>query len=305
MAKYSKDFLVSSNFWKTKKMNLCFFSIVTIVYNDVTHIKETMESVINQSYKNTEYILVDGWSNDGTKEAIMEYLFSCATITLENQEKNRFYLEATHNAYPTLTFKFLSERDRGIYDAMNKGIALASKEWINFMNCGDYFYHSNVLYNIAESNIEGYDVIYGNTEIFYTDQNLAIIKIAPSIIQDSLKKFGANLIHQSIFFKTHIHKHLLYNTQDYKIASDYDLIYRFYSKGHSFHALPLTVSIFHTGGSSDIYGILRTNESFSIAKQYGSNIPQIFAYYLFALCKKIAKNYFPSKLLKKLLALQR
>lgn len=284
---------------------MCSFSIVTIVYNDVTHIKETIDSVVNQSYKNIEYILIDGGSSDGTKEKIYDYISSYAVITQKTIEEDCLYLEASHKIYSTFTFKFLSEKDRGIYDAMNKGVSLASKKWINFMNCGDCFYNLDVLKKIIESKIEDYDVIYGNTKISYTDQDFSLIKVAPSIIQDSLKKFGANLIHQSIFFKTHIHKHLLYNTQDYKIASDYDLIYRFYSKGHSFHALPLTVSIFHTGGSSDIYGILRTNESFSIAKQYGSNIPQIFAYYLFALCKKIAKNYFPSKLLKKLLALQR
>lgn len=281
------------------------FSIVTIVYNDVAHIKETMDSVVNQSYRNIEYILVDGRSSDGTKEEIYNYISSCATITQEDIEKDRFYLEATHKLYPTLTFKFLSKKDKGIYDAMNKGIALATKEWINFMNCGDRFYNLDVLQKIAENKINGCNVIYGDTEVFYTDQNLGIIKVAPSNIQESLKKFGVNLIHQSMFFKTQIHKNLPYNTQNYKIASDYDLIYRFFHEGHSFQALPLIVSIFHTGGSSDIYGILRTNESFRILKQYNPNICQTFAYYLFALCKKITKKYLPSKFLKKMITLQK
>lgn len=264
-----------------------------------------MESVIKQSYKNIEYILVDGWSNDGTKEAIMEYLFSCATITLENQEKDRFYLEATHNAYPTLIFKFLSEKDKGIYDAMNKGIALASKEWINFMNCGDRFYNLEVLQKVTNENIEQYDVMYGDTEVVYIDQNLSVIKTAPKNIQTSLKKFGANIIHQSMFFKTPIHKQHLYNTQDYKIASDYELIYQLFDNHLSFCKIPLNVSTFHTGGTSDTQGLLRTNESYKIAKHYGKNISFVFLYYCFALSKKIAKRYFPSSILTKLLTLQK
>lgn len=281
------------------------FSIVTIVYNDITHIKETIESVINQSYKNLEYILVDGWSNDGTKEAIMEFISSCATITLQEQKENKIYLEATHNAYPALTFKFLSEKDKGIYDAMNKGIALASREWINFMNCGDRFYDLEVLQKVANENIGQYDVVYGDTEVVYADQNLSVIKTAPKNIQTSLKRFGANIIHQSMFFKTSIHKQHLYNTQDYKIASDYELIYRLFNSHLSFCKIHLNVSVFHTGGTSDTQGLLRTNESYKIAKHYGKNISFVFLYYCFALSKKIAKRYFPSSILTKLLALQK
>ncbi|WP_305862914.1 glycosyltransferase family 2 protein [Helicobacter cholecystus] len=280
------------------------FSIITIVYNDVTHIKETMDSVMNQNYGEIEYILIDGGSIDGTKEAIFEHITSYATITQETIKQDSFYLEATAKLSPTFTFKFLSEKDKGIYDAMNKGIILATKEWINFMNCGDCFYNLNVLVEVANQKNEA-DILYGNTQISYIDQNLNIIKIAPSPIKESLKKFGVNLIHQSMFFKTQIHKHYLYNTQDYKIASDYDLIYRLYTQNYSFGVLPLIISTFHTGGCSDIYGILRTNESFKIARQYNSNVIQILLYYFFSLGKKIAKTYLPKKLLKRLLMAQK
>lgn len=269
------------------------FSIVTIVYNDVAHIKETMENVINQSYKNIEYILVDGRSNDGTKEAIMECISSCATITLEEQKEERFYLEATHNAYPTLTFKFLSEKDRGIYDAMNKGIALASKEWINFMNCGDRFYDLEVLQKVANENIEQYDVVYGDTEVVYTDQNLSVIKTAPKNIQTSLKRFGANVIHQSMFFKTLIHKQHLYDTQDYKIANDYELIYRLFNNRFSFCKISLTISVFHSGGISDICAFQRTKESLKIALYYQKHILPPFAFFGLALLKKTIKKRSP------------
>lgn len=269
------------------------FSIVTIVYNDVAHIKETMENVINQSYKNIEYILVDGGSNDGTKEAIMEFISSCATITLEEQKEKRIYLEATHNAYPTLTFKFLSERDKGIYDAMNKGITLASREWINFMNCGDRFYDLEALQKVASEDIGQYDVVYGDTEVVYTDQNLSVIKTAPKNIQTSLKRFGANVIHQSMFFKTLIHKQHLYDTQDYKIANDYELIYRLFNNRFSFYKIPLIISVFHSGGTSDIYAYTRTKESLKIAIFYQKTYLLPILMFCFAEIKKIVKIYFP------------
>lgn len=269
------------------------FSIVTIVYNDVTHIKETMESVISQSHKNIEYILVDGGSNDGTKEVIIELISSCATITLQEQQENKIYLEATHNAYPTLIFKFSSERDKGIYDAMNKGIALASREWINFMNCGDRFYDLEVLQKVANENIEQYDVVYGDTEVAYTDQNLSVIKTAPKNIETSLKRFGANVIHQSMFFKTSIHKQHPYDIQDYKIANDYELIYRLFDNHLSFCKISLVISVFHTGGASDMYAHTRTKESLKIAIFYQKSYLLPILIFCFAEIKKIAKIYFP------------
>lgn len=279
------------------------FSIVTVVYNDATHIKETMDSVVGQSYKNVEYILIDGGSKDGTKEAIFDYISSCATITQESVDENKHYLEATHQDFPTLTFKFLSEKDKGIYDAMNKGVTLASKEWINFMNCGDRFYNDDVLTRIAQNDIEQYDIIYGNTEIIYTDQNLSITKNAPQNIETSLQRFGSNLIHQSIFFKTHLHQQNLYNTQDYKLASDYELVYRLFSQNSLFYYFPTTFSVFHTGGASDIYFHKRTKESLKIATLYQKAYLLPIFMFCIAEFKKIVKVYFPKKITGKILRL--
>ena len=179
---------------------------------------------------------------------------------------------------------------------MNKGIILASGEWINFMNCGDKFYDLKVLQKVANENIGQYDVVYGDTEVVYIDQDLSVIKTAPKDIQTSLKRFGANVIHQSMFFKTPIHKQHLYDTQDYKIANDYELIYRLFNSHFSFHKIPLIISVFHSGGASDIYAHTRSKESLKIAFFYQKACLLPILIFCFAEIKKIIKIYFPKTL---------
>ncbi|RDU73875.1 glycosyltransferase [Helicobacter anseris] len=266
------------------------FSIVTIVYNDVTHIKETMESVINQSYKNIEYILVDGKSNDGTKEAILELITSCATITLEDQKEDRFYLEATHNTYPTLTFKFLSEKDKGIYDAMNKGIALTTKEWINFMNCGDRFYNLNVIREISKDNIKKYDVIYGDTEIIYNSQNKKIIK------KTTNPKYRMPFSHQSVFTKTQIQKLHPFDLS-FKICSDNDFFTKIYNNKKVFHKIPIVIASCLSGGISSVSTFRYIYEEYKIGLKYNKFfifyfIPTLATELLKFIVKKILPNCF-------------
>lgn len=269
------------------------FSIVTVVYNDVDHIKETMESVINQSYKNIEYILVDGMSNDGTKEAIIEFISSCATITLREQEEKRFYFEAIHNTYPTLTFKLLSERDKGIYDAMNKGIALASKEWINFMNCGDRFYDLEVLQKVVKEDIEQYDVVYGNTEISYA-VNCAYILCA----KNNGHKFHHRFVHQSSFIKVKIMKKNPYDT-NFKIAGDTDFFTKIYNANYNFYKIGLTISTFRLNGISSSFSWRMFYEDCKIGYRYNKLFPLYltFVYAIYFIPKHFIKTYLPHSLI--------
>lgn len=88
-------------------------SIITVVYNGISEIEKTIQSVLNQTYPNIEYIIIDGGSTDGTIDIIKKYQGQLAY--------------------------WVSEPDEGIYYAMNKGIQKATGEWIHFRNCGDYF----------------------------------------------------------------------------------------------------------------------------------------------------------------------
>lgn len=270
------------------------FSIITVVYNGISHILETIQSITNQSYDHLEYILIDGASTDGTTEAILEYLHSHTQITYEDKTDTSIYLQAVHLARPTISFKFLSQKDNGIYDAMNKGVALASKEWINFMNCGDEFINPQVIKQISKQDIQSYDVLYGDTKIFFVEKNIYLDRKAHESLH-SLWRLFSGFNHQAFFFKTSLHKQYPYST-DYRLASDYNLIYYLFTHHFRFKYLKMPVSIFCTGGSSDRYGFLTLYESLQIAltyNQFPHNL-KVYGYYLFGMLKKSIKLYAPS-----------
>lgn len=272
------------------------FSIITVVYNDVTHIVETMESVINQSYKHIEYILIDGKSNDGTREKIFSFIKSCMNITLHTENSEEIYIEAVHTIYPTLRVKFLSQKDNGIYDAMNKGVRLATQEWINFVNCGDKFSSHDVLKQVSILDTKDHEVIYGDMFVYYVDQQTNLYKRTSRNLEGLYRLFS-DFGHPNCFIKTSLHKKTLYDLK-YHLSSDYDLIYKFYTNGIKFLFTDIVVSKFKTGGSSDKNGYKSLREALQISIHYNkkkfSVLAKIYIFYIFALLKKTTKLYLPS-----------
>ena len=125
-------------------------SVIIVSLNSKNNFLRTLKSTISQKFNNYEIIVVDGNSIDGTKEEIKKY-------------KNKID-------------KKIVAKDRGIYDAMNKGVNIASGNWIIFMNSGDIFYNSTILQEIKKLNLNNYDIVYGNTII--KKQNLIYKKYA-------------------------------------------------------------------------------------------------------------------------------
>lgn len=246
------------------------FSIVTVVYNDISHIIETMNSVIGQSYKQIEYVIIDGGSTDGTKETIIEYISSCADITIKAINSKKYYLEAIHKDYPTIAFKFLTEKDKGIYDAMNKGIALATQKLTNFMNCGDQFYNSKILEKIATEDIEQFDVIYGNTQMIDNKS-----KITLSIPSKNIK-YRMPFCHQSSFVKTHILKNFLFDTT-YKICADNDFFMKLYHTKYKFRKLDFPISNYSLDGLSSSLSWRLFYEDCKIGFKYNKLFPLYLA----------------------------
>ena len=151
-------------------------TVITINFNNLSGLKRTIPSVISQSYNNFEYIVIDGGSTDGSKEYI------------ELNKKNIDF--------------WISERDKGIYNAMNKGIHIAHGEYCIFMNSGDHFFSSCALETAIEE-LDGYDYCVGRTVVVESDY--ASLSTPPEKISFDFIKENS-LQHQSTFIKTHLLK---------------------------------------------------------------------------------------------------
>ena len=203
-------------------------SIITVVYNDKSNIEETIRSVIYQTYTNIEYIIIDGGSTDGTIDIIKKY-----------KDKIDY---------------FISEKDNGIYDAMNKGIRIATGNYINFMNSGDRFNSLDILKLITDQIDSTDDVIYGNHIVYYDPQIYGDFQrtVIASKNLDNIWK-GMPFSHQSCFVKTEIMKNIGFNYSNLKIAQDFALIYELYKKKYNFKFVDLTISSILAGGYSDTF----------------------------------------------------
>lgn len=184
-------------------------SIITIVRNDVQNIKETLLSCISQTYPDKEIILIDGLSNDGTSEVISKYT---SDINL-----------------------YIREPDKGIYDAMNKGISHANGEWVVFMNSGDVFYDSNSLSKIRLDLLNSFDVIAGSWIERGLDKK--IYKARNSIC------YSMPTSHQAMLIRTDLVKKFKFKTK-YRVGADYDLVCRILNrnkKGLYIHDYPFAI----------------------------------------------------------------
>lgn len=218
-------------------------SVVTVCFNVVKDIERTMLSVINQTYPNIEYIVIDGGSTDGTVNVIKKH---------ENQ-----------------IFKWISEPDKGIYDAMNKGIKFATGEWIIFMNVGDVFYDSYVISNMQFDKYESdknVRCVYGDYISLHKIKTVEVRCENPFYSRtDYLKNPSMGFHHQSTFVRTSTAKRLLFDASHYKLCADYNMIYQIYNEGGLFERIPLFVAIVNDReGASAENRLLQLREHYEI-----------------------------------------
>jgi glycosyltransferase involved in cell wall biosynthesis len=199
--------------------SLPLISIITVVYNAVNTIEQTIQSVIQQSYQNKEYIIIDGGSTDGTVDLIKRY--------------------ESHLSY------WVSEPDLGIYDAMNKGISMAKGELVGIINADDW-YEGDIFSIIADKFREtGSDhVIYGLLRIFQNDKFYSLVGNSINVLPDE------PIMHPTCFVPRQIYQ--TYGKYDlkYKYSADYDLFLRFANHGVKFCFIEKTIANFRRGGIS-------------------------------------------------------
>lgn len=199
-------------------------SIVTVCFNAEKTIQATMESVCAQKHCDFEYLIVDGKSTDNTVDIINHIS--------EKIENNR------------IQFKLISEKDTGIYNAMNKAIDIAKGDWILYMNSGDRFCSNEVLEEIAEKLTFDYDFIYGNA--IYCDKDKSYIVKGKDItyIRKSMP-----FCHQAIFAQKKILKRYRFN-EKYKICADYDLFCRAYLDNRKYLYMDYDICVYNLDGFS-------------------------------------------------------
>lgn len=197
-------------------------SIITVCFNAVNDIEETIQSVINQTYENIEYIIVDGGSKDGTIDIIQKY--------------------ESHIA------KWVSEPDKGIYDAMNKAIELASGKWLNFMNAGDYFVDHHVIANILNWFDSDSDILYGDTIIELGERHIVTVKAKTDALANP-KSMAMGFNHQSTFVKTELAKLYPFDLS-FKLAADFNMMLTLYRKSYKFGYVGIPIAYYDTYGVS-------------------------------------------------------
>jgi glycosyltransferase involved in cell wall biosynthesis len=203
-------------------------SIITVCFNSYKTITETINSVLTQAYPNIEYIIIDGASSDGTRELI--------------------------SSYGTKISKLISEPDKGIYDAINKGIRVATGDIIGILNSDDVFYDENVIEKIAEAfEDKKLEVIISDVQFVDPGNTSKVIRYYSSKnFTTGRFRFGFMPAHPGFYAKRELFEKYGYYKTDYRIAADYELEMRFLLTNHvSYKYLPMPVVSMRTGGVSN------------------------------------------------------
>ncbi|MDH6306789.1 glycosyltransferase involved in cell wall biosynthesis [Parabacteroides sp. PF5-5] len=230
-------------------------SVITVCYNSEKTITKTFDSILEQTTPPSEYIVIDGNSNDNTIAIIEDY-------------EQKFLKK-------NISFNWISEKDNGIYDAMNKGLKFATKEWIHFLNSDDYYLNKYVLKTVCD-NLEktNADVIYGQLIKIENDVESALIPSKEKKLNlNSL--IGCPIYQPATFFNHSLFKNKFTFDTKFKISADYKLFLQMINKGVRFQYIPIFTTYFNDGGISTIHQKTFThNEDLRVLIE--SNKPTLF-----------------------------
>lgn len=226
-------------------------SLLTVSYNSAATIRDTIESIRKQDYPAIEYIVVDGNSKDGTVDIIKE-----------------------HSTFIT---HWVSEPDKGIYDAMNKALQLATGDVVGILNSDDFYCSEHIISQVADTfNNPQIDAIFGDL-VFVDPTNLdkVVRKYTSAKWNPSKFAFGFMPAHPTFFVRRKYYEQFGLFRTDYKIAADYELLIRFlYVNKLTYKYLPLTMVKMRRGGVSSrnfMSNIVLNNEIIRACRENGIN----------------------------------
>lgn len=223
-------------------------SIITVCYNSASTIRNTIESVLSQSYSDIEYIIVDGSSSDGTLAIVAEFKDRIAVV--------------------------VSEPDKGIYDAMNKGIKLATGDVVGILNSDDFFSNSTVIANVADAflNDTAIDGVYG--DLIYVQKNNTDKKVRDYSSKSFARwkiRFGLMLPHPTLYLRREVFSKVGFYKLDYRVAADFEFITRLIKKSVSLKRLPKVMVKMREGGISSTGIWWRIHQNIEIARACREN----------------------------------
>ena len=227
-------------------------TVITVVYNNVRDIERTIQSVIDQTYPNIEYLVIDGASTDGTAKIIQRY---ASSIT-----------------------RWISEPDNGIYDAMNKGLAMAAGDYVLFMNSGDEIYSEDTVHQVFASD-EDADIYYGETEMYNEQwESIGLRRHAiPEQFNWKSFRFGMNISHQAIYIRRALVRP--YDLQ-YQLSADIDWVIHAAKRAQKIVNTKRIVAKYLVGGMSKKRHWQSLKERFWIFSKHYGLLPNLFNHFI-------------------------
>jgi glycosyltransferase involved in cell wall biosynthesis len=209
-------------------------SIITINFNNVSGLSSTIDSVFEQTYNNIQYIVIDGGSTDGSSELI-------------EKNKNKFFYS-------------VSEKDNGIYHAMNKGLSKATGDYILILNSGDLLLDKNVISKVNSLILRGSEIVA--CDLFYSNKNRLYRKFNPQTI--SVSYFMNHVLyHPALLIARNVYEKYGFYNESFKIASDWEFTLKTAGiAGCSYQHIPVFLSVFDMNGisSKNEYRFIQNNE---------------------------------------------
>lgn len=245
-------------FYRKNEPRKPLVSIITVVYNGRDTIEKTIKSVLNQTYGNIEYIIIDGGSKDGTLDIIRKY-------------DNKI-------AY------WVSEPDEGISDAFNKGIALSTGDIIGMINADDWYEPNAVSWAVERFNENGPDIVHGLVQ-YWNGRNMKELVTA----DHELLAYEMTLNHPTVFVRAGVYEKIGLFLTDFSYAMDYEWLLRAKVKGFRFSYIERKLANMSFNGSSDYHWRKAVKENWKARRLYGScrfNSP----YYIFQIGRGVIRR---------------
>ena len=237
-------------------------SIITITYNSAKSLPRTLESVQSQIYPDIEHVIVDGASTDGTPSLIENYA---------KQYKN---------------VRWISEKDKGIYNALNKGISMATGDVIGFLHSDDVLFSNRSIEQIAAAfEDKNIDVVYGDLQ--YCREGKIVRRWKSNAFHPCSLKYGWMPPHPTVYVRKEVYKQVGEYDEWFRISADYDMMLRIFTAGYKSKYIPEVLVSMETGGASNKNTkarLSKTQEDYIVLKKN-----HVGAGYLTVACKQLRK----------------